>query len=212
MKTTTHTFFIFTLASILMVSCGQDGSGGAASQGISTLSEGSQYRVILETLNGSVTGNNTTGTSILRKDGEEFLVKVYINDSHAGVSHLQSITSGGECPGQQNDVNADGIIDAAEGEAVYGTPVLYLDGDLTTQDLTDAIFPRASSYSYQQTIKLDALALTMNQNSSLEGRTMVIHGVRTGSVPATAVGVSGQSPEASLPIACGKIVRVDPEE
>ncbi len=122
------------------------------------------------------------------------------------MSHLQSITTGEECPTAEHDRNADGVIDAAEGESVYGTSALYLDGDLTTQELADAIFPSGSTYAYSQSIKLNLMSV------GLEGRTMVIHGVRRGSLPATALGVMGQSPEATVPIACGKIVRVDAEE
>ena len=211
MERPVNVIFILIIGLLILVACGgNSGSGSDAS----TLQAG-QYRAILKNINGNVAGNNTYGTAVINFSGEEMEVKLNVADSHANVSHLQQIYSGGNCPGMEADANADGVVDAMEGERFYGNAVMALDKDLTSQDPVGSTYPRANgagNYSYSTKANLPAVKESLAGSSfGLSGRSFVIHGVRAGSIPATAAAQGELSAEASLPIACGMIVPIPSE-
>ena len=150
--------FIFIL---LLMSCGGGASGSGKSVNHSPATSDvdveidldidagidGQYLAVFETLNPGITYKLTGAFTFSRDKLEDELVgDVRLTNAGPGVIHAQNVRVGTRCPTLQDDLNQDGIIDASEGEAVYGPLLFPLDGDLSSQSSHDGVFPVGDTF------------------------------------------------------------------
>lgn len=164
-----------------------------------------------------VTGN---ATIILNKDN--LTINVDVAGAPAGV-HMQGISVGGACPTMANDTNGDGYIDGPEAQAVTGKTLIPLDSDLASQSAGAGQYP-SDNYNYSQSTSFaqmvgDLLLPDATPNDSIvklspsdeltfQGKVVVVYGVPADTaLPATVVGTDRMTQQASLPIACGVIIK-----
>ncbi len=144
----------------------------------------------------------------------------------AEVIHAQHVRVGTRCPGPQDDKNADGFIDALEGEKVYGKIFFPLDYDLSSQKAKEFYFPLGQMYGYYEynvaakfsEFIADLRAydrpngyykLQNREKMNLVGRVVVVMGVAENTnFPVTVASTSTLLPHQSLPIVCGVIEKV----
>ena len=187
-----------------------------------------QYLAIFETLNPDLS-NKIMGafTFSVEKEIDELVMDVRLTNSSANVIHVQNIRTGSRCPTLQDDINLDGIIDAIEGEAVYGRILIPLDGDISTQSSHDGEFPTSDTYGNYIYAKLttfstfmedlrkapeggeDYIKLKAFETLNIESRVAVIQGM-SGEInlPPTVRSVGQLTAHQSIPIVCGVVKKV----
>lgn len=186
-----------------------------------------QYLAVFEALNEEVTGR-ITGAFTFSRDTEldEVVGDVRLTNGGARVVHAQSVRTGARCPTHNDDLNQDGIIDAKEGEAVYGKILFPLDGDLSTQSAHDSEYPVGDiygNYIYSKVSSFthfvedlrgpeeypDYVKLKKDQPLIIEGKVAVIQGLNDAiPLPLTVGTTDRRNRSQSLPIACGVIMKV----
>jgi hypothetical protein len=229
-STTLLTCFVCCLT---LLSCGKkkpsshsnENSGSEVMQQQET--EGS-YRVVLKSLNGS----KASGAGSIKIEEDKVDIQLKMIESHPRTEHFQYISHKGKCPGAENDQNNDGYIDIQEGIEAYGKALIPLDEDINSQLTGNKNLPISNSsgfYDYEETaslkLMLDDLGkpdeishdlvvkLRSEEKLNLAGRHLVVYGVPTSTaLPESIATTEGLSPQESLPIACGEIVRINPEE
>lgn len=219
-----------------LVSCGSDNSSNSGNNTVQQQEEQLQdnqgtYRAVLSSLNTNVAGN-TTGTVEITIEGDDIRVFSNVTGAPAGVKHLQNITLSSSCPTEAQDVNGDSYVDIAESTTTTGPILIPLDSDLSAQLDGMTYGPIANSegtYIYRRSTTLSDLLsdlttpdpdvldpivkLPEGQNLNLGGRVIIVHGVASSkNLPETVSSVGDLPSELSLPIACGKLVRVSSEE
>lgn len=186
-----------------------------------------QYLAVFQTLNPQITSKITGAFTFSReKEIDELVGDVRITNAGPDLIHAQSVRVGRQCPTMDNDLNQDGIIDAYEGEVVYGKIFIPLDGDLTTQSSHDGEFPKGDiygNYIYARVTKFSSfmkdlrntvdhegyVKLNPMEPLEIEGRVVVVHGVDEASgLPSTVRSVGKADAHQSLPIVCGIIQKV----
>ncbi|HXH74875.1 MAG TPA: hypothetical protein VNJ08_07910 [Bacteriovoracaceae bacterium] len=212
----------------LMVSCGKNknsspeiSSPGGEEVFLQTEPQGI-YRVLLKPMN----SQKAMGTADIRITGDNVNLRLTMLDTPANVTHLQYISTGDECPGAQADINTDGFIDGPEVLAHEEKILIPLDGDISTQSGGAAKFPRANGsgyYSYRKSTSLnlllqdlrtpqiedDVVKLGPNEGINLNHRHLIILGVAESTkLPETVGSIKELTKSASLPIACGKIMKI----
>lgn len=221
---------IFTLAS-----CGSDksSSSGGSSTSRQEQKQDDQgiYRAVLKPLNTNV-APGTTGAVEIKIQGDDVIVESNVTGAPAGVKHLQNLTLLTACPDESNDVNNDLHIDIVEAAASAGPILIPLDSNLSTQLDGLSFGPIANgsgSYVYRRSTSLTELLsdlrapdpdsldafvkLPEGSDLNLAGKVVIIHGVSASSeLPASIATIGELSAAQSLPIACGKLVRITPEE
>jgi hypothetical protein len=186
-----------------------------------------QYLATFETLNPELS-NKISGafTFSVEKEFDELVIDVRLTNSGKNIIHAQSIRTGSRCPSLIDDKNGDGIIDAIEGEVVYGKVFIPLDGDISTQSSHDGEFPAADSYGNYiyakvtsfSTFMVDLRDETENQEYiklksqeplSIGSRVVVIHGITEEiDLPATVRTMGPMTIHQSIPLVCGVIQKV----
>lgn len=186
-----------------------------------------QYLAVFETLNPQITSKVTGAfTFSVEKLTDEVVGDVRINNAGPDLIHAQNVRVGRRCPTMSDDINSDGIIDAQEGERVYGKIFFPLDGDLSSQSSHDGEFPQGDTYGSYIYAKVTNFTLFMKdlrskENSEgyiklkdqepldIENRVVVVHGVDEAvGLPDTVKSVDRASPFQALPIVCGVIKKV----
>ena len=186
-----------------------------------------QYLAVFETLNPELTSKITGAFTFSRETViDEIVGDVRITNAGANLNHAQNVRYGRRCPTLDDDLNQDGILDAEEGELVYGKILIPLDGDLSSQSSHDGEFPVGDSfgnYIYSRVAKFSSFMEDLRANGhnqdhhklradeplDIEGRVVVVHGVDEASdLPETVRTVGRPSAYQSLPIACGSIKKV----
>lgn len=227
---------------LAMVACGSDdddnGSGTRGGGGGTTGTPDEQqetvgtYRATLAPipLNTAVAGNPRGNLDVVIA-GDEFKATMKMEGVPGSVVHAQHIMIGTSCPTETNDINNDTFIDVIEGVPNYGLALIPLDGDLEDQDDGKEGFPRASAdgtYTWTETASLsrmiadlqdadidveDGLTKLQGEDLALDGKVVIVHGVREDANLPDSVGtIDDYRNHQSLPIACGVIERVQPEE
>lgn len=186
------------------------------------------YRAVLSPLNESVSSHGASGTAVINLKEEIFDVKLNIINAPSAPKHLQAVHTLGDCPTKENDANQDGLIDIVEGSQHFGQILIPLDADLSSQQAGIAYGPAASAYSYSEATSWTQLLsdlknpdenpddfiqkLRSNDPLNLEDRSFVVLGVSSGTaLPETVASVNQLPSQLTLPVACGRIVRVRPE-
>jgi hypothetical protein len=218
---------------LIAASCGTDDDDSSASapapQPEEQLPDEGTYTATLTTLNAGVDGNQATGTATITIENEQITVDLNMDGTPDRIIHPQHIHAGSACPNITADANADGFIDFQESLPDIGPILVPLDGDLASQTGGSNGFPMADnngSYTYSQSASFTQMIDELRQadqdpndstaripegeNLNLDGRHITIHGVSGDANLPDSVASDGDQPaEATLPIACGQIVRSD---
>ena len=186
-----------------------------------------QYLAVFETLNPQITSKVTGAfTFSVEKLTDEVVGDVRIANAGPDLIHAQSVRVGNRCPTKDDDLNADGIIDAFEGEKVYGKIFFPLDGDLSSQSSHDGEFPKGDTYGnyiYARVANFSHFMKDLRSHENTEGyfklkelepleienRVVIVQGVDEAiGLPATVRSVGRIAAYQSLPIVCGVIQKV----
>jgi hypothetical protein len=192
--------------------------------------EEGRYRAVLRSVNPDV--REAEGHARIEIYGDTLKAEVIMKKVPANVLHPQHIYLGSSCPDQRDDTNKDGYIDVIEGSRLYGKIIIPLDRDLDSQEEGEGWFPigsRYGKYKYlEKTSRAEAIAdlyafdtnpndmiakLDADESLNLAGRVIVIHGVQGYiGMPASVQTAWGFPNYKTLPIACGRILRMEAEE
>jgi hypothetical protein len=171
------------------------------------------YKAIMRPINTSVNGWLPTGAAEIYVNDQQINIKTYLDDD-TKVTHIQSIHQGIRCPTINDDSNGDGFIDALEAEQVVGNVMIPLDGDISSPEAGQGVYPKGKSFTYFESAPLVKLIQNHSLNNLLdnsfhvEGRVVQMHGTSDiNRVPPTVAEVNGQPRNLSIPIACGIIKR-----
>jgi hypothetical protein len=207
------------------------GAGGATANAANPHGQGDQsavqiYVAQLAPLNASqIDGPPVTGSAMIFVHGDTIRVLVHGRNLSVG-PHAMHIHTGTTCPTAAADVNHDGFVDVIEGLPAYGPILVPLDSDLSTQ--AAGTFPSANAagnLNYHASTSLSAMLadlhapdpntsdavvkLAPGEDLNLAMRHIVIHGVAASTALPSTVASLGTAPAtATLPVACGPIVRV----
>ncbi len=220
---------LMILPLLALAACG-GGSGGGSdkAQGetsVATEAADGVYHAHLRPVNPRSNGFLPHGGATFRVKGDKLSVTSYLDDA-SGVSHRQSVHVGTSCPTAAHDKNADGMIDYNEALKAVGPVLIPLDEDLSSQEKGAEIYPKGSSFTYNETGMVSEMVnnlyesdpvpgdeitkLRQGQGMKLVGRVVLVHGTYAASdlLPAS-LGTRGSDPaNLALPVVCGVIASV----
>ncbi|MBA2405576.1 MAG: hypothetical protein H0V66_12440 [Bdellovibrionales bacterium] len=226
-----HTTLLILL---ILVSCGKKNSNNSSKPDGSNhepQTASGNYRAILQAINPELDQNKSFGTATIHVVDDSITIKLNLINAPSGIKHIQSIHQVGRCPNQSRDKNNDKVVDVLEGMVDFGKILVPLDGDLATQDAGLDYAPSTNgsgAYSYHEDEVLSSLVadlytvdanpsdyimkLKSDQKLDLAHASFVVLGVSNSTdVPATAATIHGLPAEATIPIACGAIVKIATE-
>ncbi|HEU4642988.1 MAG TPA: hypothetical protein VFS44_11085 [Gemmatimonadaceae bacterium] len=157
----------------------------------------------------------------------QFSARVDARGLEPNMPHAQHIHTATRCPPAAADVNGDGIVDVIEGVPFYGPILIPLDDNLAVQGA--GAFPvatgRQGSIQYQASVALNTLLADLDAPDpdptdaivklngaplALETRHVVLHGVDIHTFLPPSVATLGTAPpQATLPVACGPVRKID---
>jgi hypothetical protein len=214
------TIFAVLTAVTLAWTFGGAGSALAADSGSASRSV---YVAHLHPVNSKVTGLQTSGEARFSIVGDHLTISLKARGLPPNIVHWQHFhgfadNRAASCPGTAADVNGDGIIDLIETEPAAGTTMVPFTDDPVAMDVAHGTYPKASAagtYTYRQIVSLKdltaAFAKAFNDPAlDLDRRVVFIHGVvETSKLPATVASLGPIPASVTLPIACGRIERVN---
>lgn len=183
------------------------------------------YRAELSPLNPTITGTDATGEALFRISGDDLNIQITMSGVSPLIEHWQHFHGFPEgdraatCPTAKEDANHDGIIDLIETEPVSGTTMVPFNNDPVAMDIPQNSYPTAGDdnrYFYERTVSLKAMEAAFakqfpGQQLDLDHRVVYIHGVPEATILPDSVASLGDIPaNVTLPIACGKIEKVQP--
>ncbi len=211
---------------LTLVSCGEKASSRKklSMQNLFQTEKG-VYEANLEPLNSHLAGE-ANGKAVIKLRGDEMMVEVQMNGTESQIVHPQYLHLSDQCPTLSSDTNNDGVIDDLEGRMNYGSALIPFDSDLATQMEEKSNFPKADfsgNYFYRSEtswIKMmtdlllkdgnpsDGMA-KLNSALNLKDRVVVIKGISSSvKLPETAQTLENETPHNSMPIACGRLIKV----
>ena len=181
------------------------------------------YVAQLHPMNGKVTGLQAAGEARLAVSGDTLTITLKAEGVPPDLVHWQHLhgfadNRAASCPTTGADANSDGIIDLIETEPAAGTTMVPFTDDPASMDVAHGTYPKASAagtYTYRQTVPLKELRAAFaktfkGQALDLDRRVIFIHGVvATRTLPASVASLGSIPADITLPIACGKIERVE---
>ena len=150
------------------------------------------------------------GTAVINLKGNDLTVTINVEGVTPLTLHPQHIHAGTMCPNQSDDANHDGFVDVIEGLPKYGPVLIPLDSDLNSfaPSLDFPVSDASGSYSYSQTASKSHLQRELKEALKLGDRHVVIHGIDPADpLPASVQSLPGLPAWATLPVACGELVR-----
>lgn len=158
------------------------------------------FAVPFAPLNTSIPDNDISSVTTISISESSVIFEFFISGVPGNTIHAQHIHPGTRCPTEADDTNQDGFIDGVEALAVTDALLMSLDDDL--EDADDNSFPASNvdgQYRYNESTEIDSSVI-------LTGKVVDIHGVpESVDLPETVAGLPGETPQQSLPIACGII-------
>jgi hypothetical protein len=196
-----------------------DGHGGIwkvsrASFGLLGPGEQAVFAAQLDTVNGLAQGIlPVTGTVQFTIVDGQITVQVGAVQMAVGVTHPQHLHRDSACPTMADDDNGDGFVDVVEALDVSGGVIVPLDPDLPYIGEQDN-FPAPGAdgtLAFQASSTVAAVETAINKDVALDTRTVMLHGVLPDFLfPSTVQGIDGVPPYRNIPLACGRLVRVNP--
>lgn len=181
------------------------------------------YEADLTALNSDITEKETSGKArFVIKDGT-MKVSIDVENAPEGIEHWQHFHGfqngeAADCPTDEQDKNGDGIIDLIETETVSGTTMVPFNDLPAKMDVPTDTYPKADengNYHYEVEIDLKDLENAFSEafngsDINLDSRVLYIHGVpESTKLPETVQSLGPIPAHVTLPIACGKIKKVD---
>jgi hypothetical protein len=212
-------FFLFGTALLTLVSCGGNKKNNhpmdyQAEVVVEPIIEKGIYRANLRSINPKVLPS-LNGTTLIKVRGNEFIAETFIRGASPNTVVRQYIHDGTSCPALNTDSNDDGYIDALEGSSAYGNPFLPLDGDVGSLTRGEEVFPHTNfrgEFKYSEFSPLNSLMDELKTSLVLTNKLVVLYGASTDLDLPSSVGTTRDlSPHATLPIACGEIIKVGEE-
>ena len=181
------------------------------------------YEAQIQSLNSNVTNLQTSGKARFVIDGNKMHITIDIKNAPPAIEHWQhfhGFTDEGiaTCASESEDVNGDGIIDVVETETVSGTTMVPFNKLPAEMDIPTDTYPVADdngSYHYEIDVSLDDLESAFanafgGSELNLDSRVIYIHGVPSDTnLPETVASLGDIPAHVTLPIACGKIEKVE---
>lgn len=178
------------------------------------------YIARLSPLNSKVTGHHAEGDLRVTVSGDTVTIELDARGLSPGMMHMahfHGYVSGksSACAGASADTNHDGIIDLAETEPVAGVTMIPLNAAPAELTIAGNGYPIASKDGeivYKREVSLRALAREMAEEfdgaaPDLAKRVLFVHGIDAGTpLPKTVASLPGVPAQATLPIACGKLM------
>lgn len=212
---------------LALAACGGNGGGSDSAQGetsVAVEAADGVYHAHLRPVNPHSNGFLPHGGATFRVEGDKLTVKTYLDDASA-VTHRQSIHVGTSCPTEAHDANEDGMIDYNEAKAAVGPVMIPLDGDLSSQEKGAEIYPRGSSFTYNQSGLVSEMVSDLyesdpvpgdeivkfrpGQGMKLIGRVVLVHGTYSSDLLPATLGTRGSDPaNLALPVVCGVIATI----
>lgn len=185
-------------------------------------SASANYVAHLAPMNVKASGHSSSATATFKVRGDSVTIDIAARGVAPDLAHLQhfhGFTDGhaSACPTMKQDKNGDGIIDLMETEPTAGTTMVPFTADPVSMEIVVNTYPTSSAkgtYHYTKTVSLSALEAAFGQKYpgqklDLAKRVVFIHGVPAStSLPSTVASLGDIPAQVTIPIACGKIVRV----
>lgn len=180
------------------------------------------YIANLDGLNSNTTNMTTTAQAKFVLTNDSMFVTISAKGVAPGIQHWQHFHGfedgqSASCVEQSNDKNNDGIIDVVETETTSGTTMVPFNEKSAEMDLGSDTYPKAdedSTYHYEARIPLSQLKASFaksfgDSSLNLDERVLYIHGVPSDTkLPSTVASIHDIPAHITLPIACGKIEKV----
>lgn len=181
------------------------------------------YEAQFQSLNSNVTNLQTSGKARFVIDGDKMQITIDINNAPPGIEHWQHFHGFANegmatCATEAEDANGDGIIDVVETETVSGTTMVPFNKFPAEMEIPTDTYPVADdngSYHYEMEVSMDDLESAFadafgGSELKLDSRVIYIHGVPAdATLPETVASLGDIPAHVTLPIACGKIEKVE---
>lgn len=185
------------------------------------------YLAVLTPTN-SVIARDISGNVNINREEQSLVAYVRFAGGDKEIGHTQRIHVGTACPTLEQDANGDGIIDINEAMDFVGPVLIPLDGDLSTQDRGSSVYPVSDIYGnywWEDVVTFDRfladlrdqdfdleddiVKLGEDKSFDLEGRVVLIHGVKAETLLPSTVTTRGRlANHQTVPVACGILKRV----
>ncbi len=181
------------------------------------------YKADLIALNSAKTGTVAKGSATIEVVGSNLKIYITMIGTPANMQHWEHFHGYPDgkdaiCATSAQDANHDGYVDLTETGAVSGTTMVPFDASPEKMNIPNDTYPNADSkghYEYTKIVPLKELSKKFADTFKggeihLDKRVIYIHGVLSSAkLPGTVGGqVATYDPHVTLPIACGKIRRV----
>ncbi len=177
----------------------------------------------LHPLNAGKIGTSASGEARLDITDGTLSIAIDLEGVPPGLMHLQhfhGFPNGNDatCPAAGADSNGDGYIDLIETEPASGTTMVPFHAHPATLEIPNDTYPvadKAGAAHYKQTESVSGLENALKDKFkspvlALEKRVIYVHGVASGTnLPASVQSLPGVPAQVTLPIACGKIEKVN---
>ena len=181
------------------------------------------YEAQIKSLNSNVINLQTSGKARPVIDENKMHVTIDIKNAPSGIEHWQhfhgfSNEGIATCATEAEDANGDGIIDVVETESVSGTTMMPFNKFPAEMDIPTDTYPVADdngSYHYEAEISMEDLESAFadafgGSGLKLDSKVIYIHGVPSDTkLPQTVASIGDIPAHVTLPIACGKIKKVE---
>lgn len=222
--------FLFGIMIIGMAACGtptdsQDNSTDSEATTENTEAgnetEKTVYAATLTSVNSDLLDKETTGKARFVVEGDSMTVTIDVVNAPVNMAHWQHFHGfkdgkAASCPSDNADTNGDGIIDLIETEEASGTTMVPFNDLPSAMKVANNTYPEAKAdgtYHYEVTVSMSdlqsAFAEAFGGDIALDTRVLYIHGVPSDmELPETVQSLGEIPAQVTLPIACGKIVKV----
>lgn len=177
----------------------------------------------LTAVNSSLTGLKTSGKAEFRLSNDTLYVMIEVRDAPPNIQHWQNFhgtpaADDTRCVTMDDDKNDDGVIDMFEIEPAAGRMMVPFNANPAMMSIGDYTYPTADEngyYKYEKAIPMEQLANNFANSFEgydihLEKDAVYIHGVpKSTYLPSSVQSISGVPNYLTVPIACGKIKRVN---
>lgn len=209
-------YFLMAIALVAGVASGCNNSNTKENQEV-------VYEAQLLPLNVNVTGLETNGTARFVIANDTMTVTIDVKNAPPGIEHWQHFhgfpnDSTAVVATAAQDENGDGIIDVTETGSVSGTTMVPFNDMPADMNVAADTYPQAAedgSYHYETKIPMTELKESFAKafggaEIDLDRRVIYVHGVPdSADLPSTVASIADIPANVTLPIAGGKIEKVD---